>query len=269
MGREDSVTIKVISEGLAAIVTNVSRLIEDVKVLAATAHYSSAGFLLTTADEEMAKCYILLDACRVDFSRHQNVLKALCRAFYDHVKKHAYIQVIRDSKLFLYQDMDQVQYNWKLEIKKWWPGDTMSGEPDMPHDTYFGREMTLYVDFLAQFQTWSIPNNASDKNEFFDDSFGESKLKKTEATFDTIRETKDIGLFRVDALVEFHESFKKHYLTEKTTTEDVLKVYRDAASRIRDNCGIPVDQFKNSALSEWPLYHFVLQRENGYRAGHS
>jgi AbiV family abortive infection protein len=91
MGMKYEDTIKRISDGLLSINSNASRLIEDVELLVNSNRYSSASFLLATANEEMAKSYILLDMCRLDFTRHENTLKNLCRAFYDHVMKSAYI----------------------------------------------------------------------------------------------------------------------------------------------------------------------------------
>jgi AbiV family abortive infection protein len=252
---EERTSIERISEGLRALVSNASRLLEDVKSLQRTARYSSSAFLLTTADEEMAKCYILLDMCRLDFSRHQSVLKRLCRAFYNHVAKYTYMDLVRNSDI--YRSMDQVKYNWDVQVIKWWPGDVERGEPDMPHDTYFGREMPLYVDFIDVDQRWSIPNNDSDKIYFFEEFLGESKLTKSEASFLKLKDTQDAGLLGVDALTELHEVFKNQYCNESTSTETILRLYEDTATRIKNKSGIPVDVFYKSVLKEWPLYHFV------------
>ena len=89
-GLEHEETLKRISDGINAVITNAERLLQDVELLVKSDRYASSGFLLATADEEMAKVYILLDMCRLDFTKHENTLKHLCRAFYEHVAKFAY-----------------------------------------------------------------------------------------------------------------------------------------------------------------------------------
>src|SRR3989338_726484 len=83
--RNDQETIHIISAGLIAILNNANRLMADVTLLAEAERYSTATFLLTTADEEMAKSYILIDMCRLDFQTYQSVLRRLCQAFYNHI----------------------------------------------------------------------------------------------------------------------------------------------------------------------------------------
>lgn len=36
----------------------------------------------------------------------------------------------------------------------------------MPHDTYFSREMPLYVDYIEYDQKWSIPSDDSESHYF-------------------------------------------------------------------------------------------------------
>ena len=98
---DHSGTLNRISDGITAIINNVNRLLEDVEILAKSNKYASAGFLLTTADEETAKVYILLDMCRLDFIRHENYLKNLCRGFYDHVVKYAYKTILEPKISYL------------------------------------------------------------------------------------------------------------------------------------------------------------------------
>lgn len=162
--RKPEETIEVISRGLSSFLTNATRLLGDVEVLVRAERYATAAFLLATAHEEMAKTYIMLDACRLDFSRHTNVLKALCRAFYDHVIKHAYARVACFSG---FADMGHVRVFWDAEVTRWWPSThPESGEPDMPHDTYFAREMPLYVDFIEYDGAWSVPDSTMGRMKF-------------------------------------------------------------------------------------------------------
>ena len=244
-------TVETISAGLAAIVANGQRLLEDVRLLVESERYSSATFFLTTADEEMAKFYILIDCCRLDFSKHQSVLKHLCQAFYNHIPKHAYMEIVRHPNL---RDMDRVKETWEIEVKKWWPAsDPESGEPDMPHDTYFNREMPLYVDFIDFDQKWFTPEVNTGKCLFE----GTSRLAESTESLRKLRDTSEAGLYKPECLSEFHDSLKDFYITEDTKTSDIIRLYQDAGKRIEAKLGIPMDMFEQSALCAWPLYCFV------------
>ena len=244
-------TVETISAGLAAIVANGKRLLEDVRLLVESERYSSATFFLTTADEEMAKFYILIDCCRLDFSKHQSVLKHLCQAFYNHIPKHAYMEIVRHPNL---RDMDRVKETWEIEVKKWWPAsDPESGEPDMPHDTYFNREMPLYVDFIDFDQKWFTPEVNTGKCLFE----GTSRLAESTESLRKLRDTSEAGLYKPECLSEFHDSLKDFYITEDTKTSDIIRLYQDAGKRIEAKLGIPMDMFEQSALYAWPLYCFV------------
>jgi len=176
-GGDETAIIQLISDGLVAVKNNVSRLINDVHLLINSDRYASARFLLTTADEEMAKSYILLDMCRLDFIKYESVLRCLCKAFYDHVLKHAYTEIHRFSRI---HDLNRARKIWEVEITKWWPNnDIESGEPNMPHDTYFSREMSLYADYVEYDQQWSIPSDDS-ASHYFTKSIGLNLLSVSE-----------------------------------------------------------------------------------------
>lgn len=84
---------RVMAEGMQALVANIDRLLSDIELLVEAKRFASASFLLATADEELAKVFILLDACRLDPAKHFSVLVRLCCAFYNHIQKHAYNEV--------------------------------------------------------------------------------------------------------------------------------------------------------------------------------
>jgi AbiV family abortive infection protein len=108
-------------------------LLSDANLLVEAGRLSSATFLITTAREELAKAPLLLDACMLDFSKHKAPLLKICQAFYDHVAKHAYIEILEET---LTDSMERAGRYWDLAVKRWWPGgDLESGEPDMPHAT--------------------------------------------------------------------------------------------------------------------------------------
>jgi AbiV family abortive infection protein len=257
-GRGCNEILEVLSNGLTAVLANASRLIKDVSLLIDAKRYASAAFLLATADEEMAKSYILVDACRLDFLRHQSVLKCLCRAFYNHIAKHAYNQIVRSS--IAAHDMRQVKEWWDVEVTPWWPSDPESGEPDMPHDVYFAREMPLYVEFNNPSQKkWAAPEDEGLKY-IFEEFPGNDSLTKSRKALDRLCTTSEAGLCKPDCLSILNETFRDHYITERTEVNDIFRLYKKTASRVESETGIPNQIFSGSALDEWPLYHFVSER---------
>ena len=94
LNRDTEEIVQLLSDGIAAVINNAENLYQDAELMLKNSRWTSWRFLLTTANEEMAKSYILLDACRLDFSRHQSILKRLCYAFYDHISKYAYGNII-------------------------------------------------------------------------------------------------------------------------------------------------------------------------------
>lgn len=247
-------TLEALSDGLNSIVDNANRLLVDATKLANAKRYSSASFLLATANEEMAKSYILLDMCRLDFARHTNILYGLCRAFYDHVAKHAYNEVARSSH---FTDMSHVKEMWDLEITKWWPApNDESGEPDMPHATYFSREMALYVDFIDYDQKWHIPLPDS-RQHVFKPILGSSELVRSRAALKRLRQTSAAGLYSPQCLVILDDVFKQHYVSVKTSNAQIIKLYDKVAHGIIKETGITKDMFDKSSLNECPLYSFV------------
>jgi len=253
--RDYDETLEAISQGLVAFVDNSDRLLEDATILLKEKRFASAQFLITTADEEMAKSYILLDACRLDFSRHASVLQRLCRAFYDHVTKYSYNQVVRFSN---FHDMEHVKEIWEIETTKWWPSnDYESGEPDMPHETYFVREMPLYVDFVDYDQKWSKPENIP--YDYIFDKWDNGFLETRQA-LGQLQRTRQEGLFSTQSLSILNGNFKKAYITEKTLSDQIRRLYEKTAQEIEGKLNISKDVFFHSALHEWPLYHFTTTR---------
>src|SRR5207302_2807101 len=84
-----------VADGIRTLIGNVERMLSDVDYLRADGRIASASFLLATADEEFAKVSILVDACRLNAEKYSSTLHSLCRAFYDHISKHAYNTVRR------------------------------------------------------------------------------------------------------------------------------------------------------------------------------
>lgn len=249
-GLSCGVILNRISEGIYAAIENSNRLIEDVELLLKSKRFASAGFLLATADEEMAKVYILLDMCRLDFHRHENILKQLCRAFYDHVVKYAYNKVIRFPLQF--RDMKHVKDAWITEITRWWPSGYESGEPDFPHNTYFNREIPLYVDFIEFDRAWHIPDHNTLWYKF-DANIGENSLSKSKNFLKRLNDNKQNGFFSQEALSILNIAFKEQYISEKTENDTILKLNEEVKNQLDQHLQ---KTFYKSSLAEWPLYSF-------------
>jgi len=258
VNRDREQTLETISEGLIAFMDNARRLLEDAEILLKAERSASTQFLITTANEEMAKSYILLDACRLDLSRHKSELKRLCLAFYDHVTKYAYNRVIRWSPL---HDMADVKEKWDIETKKWWPSGEESGEPDMPHATYFMREMPLYVDFIDYDQDWSKPEQIAAGYNALRISNHSQSLSEAQQALKRLERTHEAGLYSPQSLAIFNDNFRRSYITEKTPSESIDRLYEKAAQQIENDLGISREEFLDSALHEWPLYAFTKKRE--------
>jgi len=237
-----------------AIKNNIIRLLDDVDLLIKDNRYSSAHFFLTTVDEEIAKLYILLDMCRLDFKKHESILRCLCRAFYDHVLKYAYIEIHR---LNFIDDFYQAQEMWDIETKKWWPShDLESGEPDMPHTTYFSREASLYVDYIEYNQKWSIPSNER-KSFYFEKMFGHDDLSISKQHLEIIKTTDNLGFFQPQSLSVMHDIFKGNYIKDNINMNNLNKLYRLIDEKMsRDLDTLPETLFK-TILFSWPLYHLL------------
>jgi AbiV family abortive infection protein len=243
-----------LSLGISACITNAARLLKDVQLLVEAERYASATFLSTTAREELSKVYILTDACRLDFSRHQSVLRKLCKAFYDHIAKHAYYKVHSFPTLI---SMDRVKLVWEAEVTRWWPGGgPESGEPNMPHATYFQRELPLYVNFSDYSDTWILPEDGSHRF-LFDESYDPNPLILTAELLERMQKSEKIGLLSIDSLALLNSVFRVCYVNDRTPLEEVGRLHTRVATQIETAKLIPCSEVLASPLTVWPLYHFI------------
>ena len=251
---DESTTIKLISDGLVCVVDNASRLLDDVELLVAKDKYASARFLLATADEEMAKSYILLDMCRLNFEKHSSVLRSLCKAFYDHVLKHAYNAIHRFNRV---QDLNDARKIWKIEITKWWPNnDPKSGEPDMPHDTYFSREMPLYVDYINYDRQWSVPSNEREAAHFEKNS-AMNFLVISKKHLGILKSSYTNGFYDSQILSIFHNEFRTQYVGEGFEKDALLRIYDKIDAAIGKRFPKKTGTLFDTNLCSWPIYHFL------------
>jgi AbiV family abortive infection protein len=255
-GHSPGKSFELIAMGLSAGYRNADRLLSDVRLLVQAGRLSSAKFLLTTAREELAKSCILIDACRLSPEKHESVLQQLCGAFYDHICKHAYLEVLDSHNI---ASMRDAQARWEIEVRRWWPAGPEDGEPDMPHDTYFTRELPLYIDYDGFSQTWMMPSD-SDQAAYFTNILGATQVSRTENLIETWRKAASEGLCSPEVLSILHEVFKKHYVGDNATHKQLMRLHQRASARVVAQTGVSVDSFMTSPLVKWPLYHLVSKR---------
>ena len=244
-----------LSAGIHRIIENAESLLQDATLLADARRYERADFLSATAREEMAKVYVLIDMCRLDFAKHHAELKRLCHVFYDHVRKHAYFELIAKSWPGI-QSMSEVKQAFKVETQKWWPTDPQDGEPSMRHDIYFSRELNLYVDFDDYARTWVTPNSPA-KAIQFETEFLSTPISDAMKALDKLKRTRDLKLFDADRLGVLHARFSRRFIDDRTTTEELCKLYRSVGAEIEHLWGVPSGDFEASEVHNWPLYAFT------------
>lgn len=250
-GGDTKGTLEKISSGLEVILKNVEGLVKDANILKNSGSVMTASFLGATAREEMGKVHILIDACRLDISRHKSVLMCLCKAFYDHITKYAYYDLLSLPRL---SNMEDIKDIWAANVKKWWPSEPESGEPDLPHATNYLREMPLYVDYIDWDKCWYNPQqkkgNLHTSARLFTLDQAEDELKKFRITY-------NIGLYKTESLSILNKIYRKSYVTEKTDISAINSLFYKTAIEIDKRLLIPKDAFSNSFIKKWPLYHFT------------
>lgn len=263
---DEEVTFKRISEGLKTFPDSAANLLEEARLLINANKTSRADFLITTAQEEIVKSYILLDACRIDFKKHESVLKKICAAFYSHIAKHAYYEIIRHNSSNLFKEMTKVKDCFTIAMKEWWPasGGAEDTEPDMPNDVFFKRDINLYSDFSDYDQMWITPHPDGQRFKFEHDIIGNNPLEECEKLLKRIVDTRNAGLYEPSILKIMNGAFKKYYVRETTQSDEIINIYVDVSKKIESNYKILGSVFYSSALYEWPVYHFLV--DNEYRS---
>lgn len=250
-------SLETIADGISAIVDNATRLLSDVDLLVSQDRFSSARFLLTTAQEEIGKAFILLDMCRLDPQRYENVVRRLADAFYVHEAKQAYFKTLEFTD---FSDMEHVRQFWEAEIVRWWPhDDPESGEPDMRHATYFDRELPLYVDFSDYDGDWTAPSNRHDSLAF-QGLLGSNRATRAQSIVDRFQEARNLQLLSVESLADLNDVFSRHYFTEASSNADLDEAYARVSERICRRSPLDSKQFRDSVLVAWPLYHFAQRK---------
>ena len=255
-GGDQEEAFRRLSNGVAAMLDNAGKLLDDANLLVEARRFERASFLVATAQEEMGKVYMLLDMCRVDFARRQHVLRHLCRSFYSHVLKHLYLDLSANQYAGI-RNLREVQHHFRISARKWWPSDPESGEPDMPHETYFLREANLYVDVDTYADIWAVPDNPALAMSFRD-GFVPGPLATAREMLDRLRASPNPKLYKPQALRAFNEAMKGFTVTERTSMTELRAAYEQAGRKLELALGVPRSEFAASELHNWPMYWIRL-----------
>jgi len=122
----------------------------------------------------------------------------------------------------------------------------------MPSLWVMEREWRLYVDYIEEDRQWFVPA------EFDKDGWGtKAELDSVESCIRRVEQASEEGNFEPETLVAYHAAFSKHYFTEASLDQELIKVAEDFLG-----ITVPKDvrfwmlQERNFLLS-WPLYAFV------------
>ena len=255
INRKRDQSIELIADGINVLIENASRLYDDASILIKNSRWTGAKIFLTTADEEMAKVYILIDCCRLDFIRHQSVLKKLADAFYDHTIKHAYMQVVSHSNQDKIRELVE-EWRYGIEYVEE-PFDENAENPIEYHATHFTREIPLYIDFDFTNQCWTEP--ASYLAEYSQAmGYGQTWV---EENLELLQRTQNDGFFSTDALTIFNEEYKRNYINQKIDISSIKRLNTIIAMNIEKSVGIKAELYDRSSLNKYPLYHLLTIRK--------
>lgn len=152
--------------------------------------------------------------------------------------------------------MQDGKNEWLESVEKWIPySENEDAEPI--HETYFLREMPLYIDFLDHDQRWSTPKEDIAEYNY---SMGGGILDSASA-LERLKKTQQSGLFSSDVLNLINENFKKHYFSETTSDEVLINLHKKTAKQIETQTSVSATTYQESSLHTIPLYHFLTMQK--------
>jgi AbiV family abortive infection protein len=253
--------IKVICDGIKTILDHIPSLLDDADLLFEHERYATAQFVVVTADEELGKLHILIDAARLG-APHKNTAMRLGVAFYSHVAKYAYSEVWRARRDLEEGTYFGVEQRMDINLVKHWP-DTKDKdgqlEPGTPHDTKVQREMRLYVDYQDYGGGWIVPRGYRDE---FESLFrGVPALReRSRKHLKAFQSSRDLGLFEVGPMLKFSEMWRGSYFG-RAANEDKRRQLTDlrkkTATAIAELAGCEAAIVRDSPLCFWPCYDFL------------
>jgi hypothetical protein len=280
--RDQQRALTQVSQGLEVIVGHSRALLEEVDVLVNARRFARARLLTAIASEELGKAHLLLDATRLDISTQEGALNRLCHAFYEHETKYAYMRCWRVSGPIARglsgsgrrpptirrpparrPSMASVGRDFDCDRVRWWPAggtpDEPATEPDMPHDTYFDREMNLYVDYVTYNASWSVAG-PSDHPSDFDDINGlrdvRAEAREQLGAFEVIQNG---GALSPDSLKAFNSVWRGQYVVRQARDEDIVGLWYKAVEQVSRTSSCSSEQLLDSPLCLHPCYDLVVR----------
>ena len=252
----DEAIIKVLSDGIKACYENAKGLRDAARKLIETKSLLAARFLVTTADEEIAKTYILMDMVRLKFSNH-DILRRLCRAFYSHLDKHIYFQIGLEPWRNIAEIIERIKIErshdyYEIDEDDFDAHETLG--PPIPNEAITRREWSLYVDYSKIDKIWTKPIL---EQRSFITSDAIYELRDTERLLKLLDDAYTIVLFDKDCLIIFHEEFSKLLINVNTTNEQIEKVLQKIIMR---GVKLPSNLVEDISIFKWPLYSIIDER---------
>lgn len=154
--------------------------------------------------------------------------------------------------------MDRALAWWQIETKRWWPGSSNPEDvdPPLPHDTFFDREMPLYVDWDYLINRWVVPDQRMNRRKF-DNKHWDSDFDTLRSEFRRVQAALADGLLSRNALQLVNEIYCSTYISDKTE-DTVLRGLNDKlTSAFAEVLSVDNERVSQSPLYVLPLYHFT------------
>lgn len=243
--------ISLISNGIRELHMNAEKLLDDFDFLLKGKRFTSSDFILFTAAEELSKIYILIDMLRLDFQKTGR-LKRLCSAFYSHILKSVYFEIIRYPVST--RDMKHLQEIAEVEKQEYWPARFESCEPDMINYALLRKEMSLYVDFSEYDGIWIPPSHSVSKT-IINSGNSMGYQEDTMAIFKRIERASNEGYFDTNCLTIFHDVFSRKEIGIGMPEVEIQKIYENFIKEVEKTGIKTVDKIERAnPLLGWPIY---------------
>jgi hypothetical protein len=154
--------------------------------------------------------------------------------------------------------MEQAAERWQIAIRRWWPesGNPEDAEPPLPHDTFFDRELPLYVDWDYWAKTWVVPNQSTNVLKF-DNTHWPSELDRFRAELQVIKGTATKGLLSSEALTLVNSVYSGTYINQSTPNATIQRLDDELTALIAAKLDVSATDIQSSPLSALALYHFA------------
>ncbi len=248
------VVLELVAQGCEVILANARRLATDTACLLNSGGFSSASVLSLTVEEEIAKVLILLDLAKLDFCKHENFAKGLCRAFCSHTDKAARFAVL--TKWHPETGMPGAKQTILDAKIEWKPADESSGQPSLASRHAYRRDFSLYADMDWTTGRWCMPNDAQSR-AYFDPAFG-GEWPDSLRQLGKLERDLNKGLFSPEAVAVVHEAYHHGTFLKEGSEQAFLRVLKKASHElIKRNIVQPCDIEEGSALLDPPMYAWI------------